>query len=292
MSTSQGNRLESKHCSFEQLEQPPVFIIGAARSGTTWVSNILSSPHEVAGIHESWLFTKNAGLGTLFGEQHRAGLKNGLSTVLSDEDLVRHTREFSMAIMSHALESHHRYLVEKSPSHAWSIDILNKLYPEARFIHVLRDGRDVAVSVLAASESWAPHWKMSMGNSVEASAKNWRNLVRRVRRHSELLGNRFLEVRYEELRENPFENYQKLFDFCEIPWNDEFLQHVHQDTDFELNYCPQEDGFRRGGRVGDWRSRFSISDARCFDRCAGEMLVELNYAKPNWWYRLPFCNYR
>ena len=292
MSTYQENRLEPGGCSFAQLDQPPIFVVGAARSGTTWVSNILASPHQVAGIHESWLFTTNAGLATLFGEQHRAGLKNGLSVLLSDQDLVRHTREFSTKIMSHALQPHHRFLVEKSPSHAWSIEILNRLYPEAKFIHVLRDGRDVAVSVLAASKSWCPTWKNSMGSSVASSARNWQALIHRVNRKSEILEDRFLEVRYEEIRAHPFEYYQKLFDFCGIPWDDEMLKQVHDDTNFEHNYRPKENGFRRGGRVGDWRSRFSIWDAWRFDCHAGTTLLDLGYAEPNWWCRFPFRSYR
>ena len=155
---------------FDQLIRPPVFVVGAARSGTTWVYDILTVSDAVAGIYESWFFSDSSGLGTLFGKAHRAGIASGLSNVLDRETLVEHVRQFAMQVMSHAIEPHHQFLVEKSPSHIYTIPLIKRVFPTARFVHVLRDGRDVSVSVRAATRSWAREWKSSHGRSVATSA--------------------------------------------------------------------------------------------------------------------------
>lgn len=268
---------------FDQLTGPPVFVIGASRSGTTWVYDILTSHPLVAGVRESWLFTDNAGIKKLFGDAHRPGRKSGLGNLLSPEELLAHSRAFAISLFSHAIGPQHRFFVEKSPSHAYSIELIEQFFPSARFIHVLRDGRDVSVSVRAAARSWEPSWRKLHGKSIFHSARAWQHLVATVAREKKALGDRLLEVRYESLRTRPFEQYPRLFDFCGIPCDAAQLEKIHQQNDFESQYEPNESGFRRGGRVGDWKSHFSLLDALAYQLGAGATLVEQGYAEKGWW---------
>lgn len=269
--------------SFEQLVQGPIFIVGAARSGTTLVFDILAAHPNVAGVYESWLFTSNNGLGSLFTTAHWPPKHSGLGNILEREDLNTYVRNIATSIMGYAIKAEHRFLVEKSPSHIFAIPLISEIFPDARFIHVLRDGRDVSVSVRSASRSWEPSWRKTFGRSVRTSARAWKHAVSRARCDGKKHGKRFLEVRYEEIHKNPFGSYCRLFNFCGIPYDDDILQAVFDSTDFEKNFKSREAGFRRRGRVGDWRMYFSLKDALVFNITAGRMLIEIGYENNRMW---------
>lgn len=271
---------------FSQLEQEPIFIIGAARSGTTWMYDILTAHPEVAGVFESWLFTRDNGLGSLFTAAHWPPKHSGLGRYLKRDQVLSTVRQTAHTLMGEAIEPKHKFLVEKSPSHLYSMKLIAEIFPNARFIHVLRDGRDVCVSVQAAARSWMPDWKRTFGGSMEASAKSWHDAVQRARNDGKSLGERFFEIRYETLKADPVNSYKKLFDFCGIPCTDTILEDIFQKTDFALNFKGDEEGFRRGGRTGDWYGSFSLTDAYKFNRTAGELLEQLGYADDKqWWWK-------
>ncbi len=270
---------------FMKLDASPIFIVGAARSGTTWVNDIFAAHPHVASIRESWLFSRNNGLGTLLVDSHRwSESPQGLGRILEREKLIELIRQFSCEILSEAIGPNHRFLVEKSPSHLFTMSFINEIFPNAKFIHVIRDGRDVTVSVLAATKSWMPNWKKTFGASISTSAHSWNHAVKRAKRDGQKFGSRFMEIRYEKLHQDPFFGYRGLFDFSGIPYDDEILNYVYEKTDFSRNYKMNEVGFRRGGRIGDWRSRFNIADAWNFNRIAGETLASLGYVtSSSWW---------
>lgn len=269
--------------SFDQLAREPIFVIGSARSGTTWISDILAAHPLVARIHESWLFTPNNGVGALFTDAHWPSRPSGLGNLLERAEVVRHVRAMVIQMMSHALQPHHRYLVEKSPNHTYAVPLIQEIFPNALFIHALRDGRDVCVSVQAAAHSWSPNWKQTFGASISATAKTWKAETQIAETNAKQLQRQFLQIRYENLASNPFENYRRIFDFCGISYTDYLLETIYQSTDFKQNYTPDETGFRRGGRVGDWHKRFSLIDAVTFNYFAGDRLIALGYEKNRLW---------
>ena len=105
-----------------------------------------------------------------------------------------------------------------------------------------------------------------------------------ARQQATKLGERFMEIRYEDLQSAPFGAYRRLFDFCCIPYDQTLLDQVFEETDFEKNYEPGEGRFHRGGRVGDWRRELSFADALRFDRAAGDLLVAAGYARSRFWW--------
>jgi hypothetical protein len=269
--------------SLNQLEQSPIFVVGAARSGTTWVYDILTSHPQVAGVYESWLFTRDNGLGSLYTSAHWPPNRSGLSRLMERPALLEETRAFTDRLLSQALKPEHRFLVEKSPSHVFAVPLIHELYPGSRFIHVLRDGRDVTVSVRAAARSWVPQWREAFGRSVLTSARAWSHAVRRARKLGAELGDQFLEVRFEEIKQDPVAAYRQLLEFCGISYDETLLQQIHEQTDFARNYKSNEEGFRRGGRVGDWRTHFNILDAVQFNLAAGDTLIETGYEENRRW---------
>jgi hypothetical protein len=158
------------------------------------------------------------------------------------------------------------------------------MFPEARFIHVLRDGRDVAVSLDIASKSWAPEMQRT---SLALRGSHWAAGVEATRASGRALGERYLEVRYEDLRADFDSSARRLFDFAGVPYDGALLARIGSETQLEgYGAATRRSRFRGRGHAGAWRERFSLREARAFARATGDLLVELGYAtNSQWWWR-------
>jgi hypothetical protein len=252
------------------------------------VYDILTSHPKVAGAYETWLFTMHQGVGNLFGPAHFPKGNSGLGRSFQREDVIREARQLVASLLALRLGPDHRFLVEKSPSHVMTMPLIREILPNARFIHVLRDGRDVSVSVRQAARTWAPKWRETFGRSIASSAWAWKQTIRRTRRDGPTLGEALLEIRFEELKADPLSSMARLLDHCRIPWEPELLDQVAARTDFDMNYHSSESHFRRGGRVGDWRTHFNLIDRLIFSLAAGDTLIEAGYEPDRRWV-LPFA---
>lgn len=266
---------------FGQLVAPPVFIVAVPRSGTTWAGDIFSQHPQIAYVHESYLFS--SALSRMFEEFHYPGTYSGLGFTIARGDLLNLSGELARRVWSRKIQPQHRYLVEKSPDQVICIPLMRECFPDAKFIMLVRDGRDVCVSVRAATKSWAPEWKNSIGPDVAHFAKYWAERTRIGLRDGAALGKDFLLMRYEDLHADPYGNYRKLFDFAGVPYDDALLKTIFAKTDFKSNYKGGEKDFRRQGGVGDWRRRLSPLEVWQFKREAGDLLLELGYATDRTW---------
>ena len=119
-------------------------------------------------------------------------------------------------------------------------------------------------------------------------AAHWRDSVLELREQGRRLGDRYLEVRFEQLKSNFRCEVHRLFEFAGVPLDDEMLERIREGTKVS-SYGPyaRASGFRGEGRVGGWRERFGVLEAMKFDRAAGDLLVELGYEPVRgWWRRL------
>jgi len=299
--TAPGARAPSPP-SLDRLAAGPIFVVGHPRSGTTWVYDMLTCHPEVAGVLESWLFTRATGLARLFddrlwGEESVArqratvGAAVGLADLLTRDELRDEVRDLAGRVLGRALEPHHRYLVEKTPTPYTDVELVMEVFPEARLVHVVRDGRDMAVSLRAAALSWNPGWQAFAGDAhlrrlraLHRSSESWALTVRGTRGVGRRLGARHLEVRYEDLQAAPDDAARRIFDFCQIPHDPQLIEDVGARTDFDRQFKGGEDEFRRRGRTGEWRERFGVIDGLLFELGSRAALRELGY-EPNrlWW---------
>jgi len=273
---------------WSRLQAPPIFVVGAPRSGTTWVYEILTAPPVVAGVYESFLFSDHDGVGGLFGEvQWRDRQGVGVGQLVPREELVADLRQLTTQWLGRVIGPEQRFLVEKSPSHLQVAEVILEILGDARFVYVLRDGRDVLVSSRAAGRSWASEWRrrrLPVELPPLRAARAWAEAHRdAVQLQARLPGGSFMTVRYEDLRHDPFPWFRKLYDFCGIPYDEELLQQVFEQTDFDRNYSGGEDQFRRGGRVGDWKKSFGLADRIAFEVGSQGALVEAGYESSRRW---------
>jgi hypothetical protein len=144
--------------------------------------------------------------------------------------------------------------------------LLAELYPDATFIHIVRDGRDVAAS---AHDLWSDFGAAYA--SVEAAAGVWRDAVRDVREH--LGGLRYHEVRYEDLLADPVAGLAAILDTAGLRHDPTFLAEVVEFGRPPINVRPSkaEVGVRKWADAGP-------DHERAVFQAAGDLLVELGYA--------------
>ena len=289
----------------------PVFVIGSPRSGTTWLQHMLGSHELICAPQETDLFEGYLGpwrqtWAAQLAESSKPGVRRrGLPSVLTTEAFGALLRRTAVDIYGRALEAKPaaRILLDKEPSNTYQTDLIAAVFPEARLIHVLRDGRDVASSLLAARSGWGRDWAPT---TVARAGVTWRDHVVRAR-EARCLGLPYLEVRYEDLLERPVGALVEVLSFLDIAIDEAAARAVTQEFSFdrmrrgngtfvggiawtgELSRqgpVGEPEGFYRRGANGAWRSEWSAVDQGQFDRVAGRLLVELGYETDReWWQR-------
>lgn len=163
---------------------------------------------------------------------------------------------------------------DKTPGYVSHLGLLGRLFPEAKFVHIIRDGRDVTLSYLDRPE-WGPR-------TVAEGAFYWKARVQRGRKEGALLGpNRYFEARYESLIEDPGRTVAAVCQFLGIEYVPEMLRYHERAVPVEsLTRDPQayqssSAPLTRGLR--NWRTQLSTADATLFDAIAGDLLNDLGY---------------
>ncbi|MEK6592433.1 MAG: sulfotransferase [Pseudomonadota bacterium] len=203
----------------------PFFIVSAPRSGSTMLRLILDAHPRLAVPPPGWLFDLVYPYLYSYGDfgQHQNLLALaedilGTPTVskwplkLAAEDLVRASAAPTFAGLYDAL--HRAYAQaegkqrwgEKTPRNGLWIDEIRSLFPDAQFIHIVRDGRDQAIDI-SDSVLWP--------NSVYSGASLWQRYVTAIRDSAARLPeDAYLEIRYEDLCAAPEATIRKLCGFC------------------------------------------------------------------------------
>lgn len=284
---------------------PAFFIVGCPRSGTTLLGRMADAHPDIAVIHEGrfvpeW-FERRRGLtddGVVTPElidrllAHRP-FKN---VSVGREELERllgagepvHYSEFVSGIFDLHGRAHGKHLVgDKTPHYVRSLPTLHALWPAAKVVHLIRDGRDVSRSVLGWSKVTERGGSVARFAAFEEDRLStvacwWEWLVRLGREDGAALGPElYHEIRYEALVAEPAAQCKRLCDFLGPPYDDRMLrfhegrQRDEPGLDAKKAWRPVTRGLR------DWRSEMSIGDLERFEAVAGGLLDELGYERGN-----------
>ena len=144
---------------------------------------------------------------------------------------------------------------------------LRRMLGCVRFIHLIRDGRDVVQS--SARLNW---W------SVEAGSRAWKTFIEEARAHAAHCPQDYLELRYEDLVTDHVGTLQRVFNFLEMDGNPEEIVATQE------RLAPGSTSRREAeARIGQWRSAMSADDRRIFKAIANELLISLGYAGDAAW---------
>jgi hypothetical protein len=172
----------------------------------------------------------------------------------------------------------HRY-GDKTPRYSIDVPLLAELFPEANFIHIIRDGRDVALSLMDV--------RLGRGHVREA-ALLWRSRVRAARDAGRDLGHhRYREVRYEALIDDPRAELEALCPFVQLDFEPGMLNYFERvgrmpDPELGIRYRPRHHthvGLPPTKGLRDWRVQMSPHDLAVFEANAGDLLSGLGYER-------------
>lgn len=247
-----------------------VFLVGARRSGTNWLQRALSAhPDLAAAPSETHLFSH--GLGPLNERiQHGAPLSSRTGSVYMErEEYLDALRDFCDRLFGGLLEGlgqSGKTLVERTPWHVYSLDLIGAVYPDARVIHIVRDGRDVVRSLMA--QDWGPDDPKTAAEEWVASVSAARSAARGLQW--------YVEVRYEDLLADPRSEVTKLLAWLELDNADDVVEATLVEAGVEFNVDP---GSRRVG-TQKWRTDMDPVALREVERVAGPLLEQSGYPPP------------
>ena len=165
---------------------------------------------------------------------------------------------------------------DKTPMYMEHVGALERLWPHACYVHLIRDGRDAAVSFLSmpkgvVTKTWAHP------RSAADFACQWRREVRAARALGRRAGpERYLELRYEELVRTPENELRRICEFASLPYEDTMLEYV---GNVDLSAKPHQQSLAKAPTPGlrNWRKDLAEADALAFEQVAGDLLADLGY---------------
>jgi glycosyltransferase involved in cell wall biosynthesis len=330
-----ARQLEHSQDANGSFRRTTFFVVGEMKSGTSWVMWMLDSHPEIFCSGEGCFFGRDQMMEDIpvildptpslrNGLQSSEGLHIWRSFMWNywakqgdeEQDLRNLTRlAVDYYMLQGSARSGKRIVGDKSPLHTDHVDEIFELYPEAKVIHVVRDGRDVAVSLmhhfwnlskdiheqgiydlepeeLAKRDAYRenPRAFGLSGESIFVEerlhqiAARWNRRVRKASRDGiEYLGDNFLQLRYEDLLLRPQACMQSAFELLGAQADEGVVRRCVEKNTFERaagrpTGSEESESFFRKGVAGDWRSLFTESDRETYEQVAGPTLLEMGYA--------------
>ena len=292
-------------------ETPVFFIVGQQKSGTTWLMRTLDAHPEILCRGEGRFFgaawrqkslvksdemRPPSSLLYALREAEYLGLWVERSVWSRNDGADEHLDNLARMAVDYFLlgelaKTGKRLVGDKSPLLTPEmVGEISAVYPEARLIHIIRDGRDAAVSAAHHARNFgrARGERRDDGLFEEAQirklAADWNARVGRATTDGpRLFGDRYAEVRYEDLLARPEAETARLLDFLGAASDERTVGRCVAATSFERlskgRTRGEEDpsSFFRKGVAGDWKDAFTERDRRVFEEEAGELLKKLGY---------------
>lgn len=283
----------------DKRSAPIPFIVGSPRSGTTLLAMMLDSHSELAMPPETHFLPK---LGSLVAsaENPKESFFEAITHHARWPDFQLDVSEFRRKLaalsspfqLNDALRQFYGLYSESLGKPRWGEHthfygnyqkLITKLFPEAHFIHVIRDGRDVALSL---QKCW---WT---SNDLKEQAVSWSERVTTIRQARSA---HYMEIRYEELVQSPEATLQRVCEYLDLPFQMEMLLY-HRRAGERLQYKLKglETNFSVSGegrlalhqllflppdpsRIGVWKRSMTEEDLAAVESVAGDLLNELGY---------------
>lgn len=266
---------------------PPVIVLGVGRSGTTLLRVMLDRNSTLAIPYETFFVPQLA---------HRHGRRPDLDAFQDDlgrlrtlydwgirpEDVRPRLREgmttseaIAAIFETYADRQGKPRWGDKTPLYMQQLQLLERLFPRAIWVHLVRDGRDAALSFLELPEGFSGKtW--AQPRSVAQFAARWRTEILAARRLGRHAGSRYLELRYEDLVAEPEQELRKICEHASLPWEPGMLDHTRVSDAANM---PEHRNLAQPPTPGlrDWRSQMSRDDALGFERVAGDVLRSAGY---------------
>jgi protein-tyrosine sulfotransferase len=269
--------LAARGFSWEDDGEPDfVFVGGAGRSGTTLFRAMLSAHPALWCPPERKLVPVLAD----FHARQAAAVSDDLREAGIDEQALDDAAKAWLTSFLRANAPPGRRVAEKTPHNLLHTTWLARLFPRARFVHVLRDGHAVAESLVR--QRWIDPTTGKLVpycRDLESAARYWATVVAAIRAQGAALPGRYLEVRYEDLVEHPRASMERVLAFLGEPWDDAVLHHEQAGVALSSreSSTARVAGPLATDRAAAWKAKLSERDVHIIGRAAGPVLAATGY---------------
>ena len=268
-----------------QVINRPIFVVGAPRGGTNifyrtfarhpdlaWISNITKK------IPSSLWLTR---IIMLFRKDHRPTEANNVwqkfagkeDESLDRDDATAAACNYLRTVLQNNLRIFNKpRFVNKCPGNSVRIEFLKEIFPDAIFIHIIRDGRAAAYSIMRSRlEHSGAYWSVKPPGwqgllklpLVDACAMQWKMTVEAVLQSAKQLPpEQYMPVKYEEFVVRPAEIFKQVGAKCGLIWQDDWLQTIKAGID---------------NRNFKWQMEMQPADKDTLNALLGDFLKQLGY---------------
>ena len=249
------------------LRNRVVFLVGVRRSGTNWLRRIVDAHPDATVIPSETCLLTHAILPLTERVQHGIPGSARTATMYVERarflDAVRDLCDELLSSHLDSLDRPVRLLGERTPDHVRMLHLVRDIYPDASVVHIIRDGRDVARSLV--SQPWGP-------TTHADAAREWVTGVEAARRVAPEL-DRYLEVGYERLLADPATEVPAIYRFLGLDDRPEVLERALIEAGVPYNVDPTTSGVT----AQRWRGGLSGTELAEVVAVAGPLLVDLGY---------------
>jgi len=270
----------------------PFFVVGAQRSGTTMLRLMLNNHPRLAVPFESGFipvfFRRLGEYGDLAQSGNAARL---LQDICGHPKVAKgHLVPDAGAVLSRPIATYRdlvdaiftEYAVrkgkprwgDKTPAYITELEILVQIFPSCRLIHMVRDGRDVALSL--GGVSWG-------SRHIPRVAEDWRWKTVVAHKIGSVLGERFLEVRFEDVVQDTERQLRRICDFlgesfdaAVLDYADNAAAEMPADS---MQWHRTSTGPPDPEKVYEWKHRMPVADRILFEAVAGDALELFGYER-------------
>ena len=271
-----------------------VFVVGCPRSGTTWLQLLLAQHPAIRTSWETDVFRRYvASLEGAWEWEQAGGWSHsgpvGVAGLISREEFFAWLRALPDMVFE-AIRGDGpgvNTVVEKTPLHVQHSSLIRRFYPEARFIHLIRDPRSVVSSLMHASRAWRT--KFASTNPID-EARRWKTLVEAGREIGGVTEH-YREVRYEALLADTSAELASLLGWLELPFDEATCAEIAEAcridrlrsgaSDAEVPWAADSrpEGFYRRGEADAWREELSRREVQAIEYITGDLMDELGYER-------------
>ncbi len=295
----------------------PIFLIGCARSGTTIIGKFFEKNSQCYYLDEYDIWEEYASLANQSPKvKIRILLWKSLRKIIPSNLFVRKLHYFITKPFSRSSGEGHRLtekdisekiknqvdiilhtvvkdkrLVMKSTQNSLRIPFIKKLFPSAKFVHILRDGRDVTCSLLKGNEGeyWPhvkpPEWKKHIkSDPIERCAWIWNSVISIINNDiANIPKEDYIELKYENFIKNPEEVMKKIFEHFKIPFESsqiELCNKVSNKMDKKFLTGTHSDdwsSFDHKNRVGRYKENLDKKQLYKVEEILGENNKKIGY---------------
>jgi hypothetical protein len=260
------------------------------RSGTTLLGNIVDRHPDISIFVESFFIPRyyytQLAFWPLTREQNRVRLAQAIATEprslvnaleVDARQVARVADPSVSSVLDHVMS---RWAADrgaprwgdKSPGYLTKLDALRKLFPDARYVHIYRDGRDVMLSVRSL-ERWT-----GWDTNAARIARSWERALAKARAFGRRHPDRYLEVRYENLIRDPGSVVPRVAEFAGLDFDVSMLEVTEaRDLNPALSTWNGPNNAINPDNAAKWRTKAPPEDVATFEYVAGSRLREFGY---------------